>query len=79
LAIVLSKLTDAFSPKSTGLNPFTFAAAASASKSLPALANSLRAASSWIQPCAALSVMCPSAASATCSAPVLLERTTFQP
>ena len=38
--IVLVKLTDALTPSGTALNPLTLAAADSAAKSLPALANS---------------------------------------
>jgi hypothetical protein len=55
LAIWLSKLSDALTPVSgTALKPFCFAASRSASKSLPAPANSAFALSSWIQPLAAV-------------------------
>ena len=77
--IVLVKLTDALTPSGTALNPLTLAAADSAAKSLPALANNSFALASCIQPIADdWSMWSPFSSSSSCG-PVQLDWTTPQP
>ena len=74
----LPKPVDSATPSGTALKPLTFAAADSATKSLPALANSSFALGNCIQPITWLWSSRPPASSSSYCAPVHDDCTTAQ-